>query len=83
MTSESGHKVTPGSLVGAPVLTLCRVCDKQEVITVWVGYALTLWDSKLVLTTFRCNGSGPVLLEGSARPRRLYRSCFRAHGYDV
>jgi len=28
-----------------PVLTPCRVCDKQEVVTVWVWYVLTPWDS--------------------------------------
>lgn len=65
------------------VLTTLRVCDKQEVVTVWVGYVFALWDTALVLTASRCNGPGIVLLEGSTRPCRLYRSCFGARGYDV
>ena len=83
MTSELGPKVTQRSQMGVPVLTLRRVRDKQEVVTVWVGYVFAPWDSRSELTISRCNGSGLVLLERSARPRRLYRSRFRAHGYNV
>ena len=83
MTSESGRKVTPGPRLGASFLTLCRVCDKQEVVVIWIRYAFSLSTRKLGFIVFRCNGSSLVFLEGSARSRWLYCSRFGAHGYNV